>query len=167
MPEDRVQNPDLYAFYVPFESGWRGVQTRNVKWFRGGIVCKAHRLVHHSTLGWRVMHKKKEALTWDPPIESRWLGGPYRDGPASGESRILLCRIRILGYSGGGQTRSDVGTVAVSLDDCRHLRSLPGHLRRNPLVSCTATPGRETERQTDRQRQRNKRERTEREGERK
>ena len=27
---------------------------------KGGLVFKAHRLVHHSTLGWRVMKKKKE-----------------------------------------------------------------------------------------------------------
>ena len=27
--------------------------------FRGGLVFKAHRLVHHSTLGWRIIKKKK------------------------------------------------------------------------------------------------------------
>ena len=27
--------------------------SRNVKWFRGGLVCKAHRRVYHSTLGSR------------------------------------------------------------------------------------------------------------------
>ena len=32
---------------------------RNLKWFRGGLVCKAHRLVYHSTLGFRVKKKKK------------------------------------------------------------------------------------------------------------
>jgi len=31
---------------------------RNVKRFRGRLVCKAHRLVYHSTLGWRVIKKK-------------------------------------------------------------------------------------------------------------
>jgi len=30
-----------------------------VKRFRGGLVFKAHRLVYHSTLGWRVIKKKK------------------------------------------------------------------------------------------------------------
>jgi len=30
-----------------------------VQWFRGGLVFKAHRLVHHSTLGLRVIKKKK------------------------------------------------------------------------------------------------------------
>ena len=29
-----------------------------MKWFRGGIVFKAHRLVYHSTLSLRVMKKK-------------------------------------------------------------------------------------------------------------
>ena len=32
---------------------------RNVNRFRGGLVFKAHRLVYHSTLGLRVMKKKK------------------------------------------------------------------------------------------------------------
>ena len=31
---------------------------RNVKLFRGGLTFKAHRLVHHSTLGWRLIKKK-------------------------------------------------------------------------------------------------------------
>ena len=30
--------------------------------FRGGLVFKAHRLLYHSTLGLRVIKKKKEAL---------------------------------------------------------------------------------------------------------
>jgi len=34
--------------------------TRNVKRFRAGLVFKAHRLVYHSTLGWRVIKKKKK-----------------------------------------------------------------------------------------------------------
>ena len=29
---------------------------------RGGLVFKAHRLVYHSTLGWRVIKKKKKAV---------------------------------------------------------------------------------------------------------
>ena len=32
---------------------------RNVQQFRGGLVFKAHRLVYHSTLGLRVIKKKK------------------------------------------------------------------------------------------------------------
>ena len=32
---------------------------RKVKWFRGGLVFKAHRIVYHSALGSRVMTKKK------------------------------------------------------------------------------------------------------------
>ena len=30
--------------------------------FRGGLVCKAHRLLYHSTLGLRVTQKKKSVL---------------------------------------------------------------------------------------------------------
>ena len=35
--------------------------SRNVERFRGGLVFKAYRLLYHSTLGSRVMKKKKEA----------------------------------------------------------------------------------------------------------
>ena len=36
---------------------------RNVQRFRGGLVCKARRLVYHSTLGLRVIKKKKKKKT--------------------------------------------------------------------------------------------------------
>ena len=41
---------------------------RTVERFRGGLVLKAHRLVYHSTLGSRVIKKKKEVEggTWPP-----------------------------------------------------------------------------------------------------
>ena len=35
---------------------------RNVKWFRGGLVFKAHRLLFHSTLGLRVIKKKNQLV---------------------------------------------------------------------------------------------------------
>jgi hypothetical protein len=35
---------------------------RNVKRLRGGLVFKAHRLVYHSTLGWRERTKKKYTI---------------------------------------------------------------------------------------------------------
>jgi len=35
----------------------------DVKRFRGGLVCKAHRLLYHSTLGPRVIKKKKKKRT--------------------------------------------------------------------------------------------------------
>jgi len=41
---------------------FRLLNLRNVKRFRGGLVCKAHRLVYHSTLGWRVIKKKTEVV---------------------------------------------------------------------------------------------------------
>ena len=34
----------------------------NVQQYRGGLVFKAHRLVYHSTLGLRVIKKKKELM---------------------------------------------------------------------------------------------------------
>jgi len=36
--------------------------SRNVKRFRGGLVFKAHRLLYHSTLGLRVIKKKKHSI---------------------------------------------------------------------------------------------------------
>jgi len=44
---------------------------RNVKRFRGGLVFKAHRLLHHSSLGFRVIKKKKV---------DQLLGGRLPDG---------------------------------------------------------------------------------------
>jgi len=41
-------------------SGLRASGRRNVKRFRGGLVFKAHRLVYHSTLGLRVIKKRKK-----------------------------------------------------------------------------------------------------------
>jgi len=38
------------------------VSIRNVKRFRGGLVLKAHRLLYHSTLGLRVIKKKKSRV---------------------------------------------------------------------------------------------------------
>ena len=35
--------------------------------FRGGLVFKAHRLLYHSTLGLRVIKKKRELLQCDVP----------------------------------------------------------------------------------------------------
>ena len=37
-----------------------------MKRFREGLVCKAHRLVYHSTLGSRVIKKKKQKKKYLP-----------------------------------------------------------------------------------------------------
>jgi len=39
--------------------GWRCLVTSECVRFRGGLVLKAHRLLYHSTLGLRVIKKKK------------------------------------------------------------------------------------------------------------
>ena len=48
-----------------------------MKRFRGGLVCKAHRLVYHLTLGWRVIKKKKKTRPnsplFSPPAASSLL----------------------------------------------------------------------------------------------
>jgi len=45
---------------------------RNVNRFRGGLVFKAHRLVYHSTLGSRVIKKKKKWLKSGPECGLDW-----------------------------------------------------------------------------------------------
>ena len=42
--------------------------------FRGGLVFKAHRLLHHSTLGSRVIEMREEVLTkMRETVQDRWL----------------------------------------------------------------------------------------------
>ena len=38
----------------------RELLSRNVKRFRGGLVFEAHRLLYHSTLGWRAIKRERE-----------------------------------------------------------------------------------------------------------
>ena len=48
----------------------------NVQRFRGGLVCKAHGLVYHSTLGLRVIKKKKKKkprMRNSPARNSSWV----------------------------------------------------------------------------------------------
>ena len=64
------QNLVLTVLHVAysFDSGWglyEQLLQRYVKWFRGGLVFKAHRLLYHSTLGARVTKKKKKFETDD------------------------------------------------------------------------------------------------------
>jgi len=54
-----------------------------MKRFRGGLVCKAHRLVYHSTLGWRVIKKKEELV--DAPAESETRARSLRLNRGKGE----------------------------------------------------------------------------------
>ena len=51
----KLRLPRLACFGV---EGLEQLLRRNVQRFRGGLVFKAHRLVYHSTLGWRVIKKK-------------------------------------------------------------------------------------------------------------
>ena len=45
------------------DAWWLSSSGLPVKRFRGGLVFKAHRLVYHSTLGSRVIKKKKRRVT--------------------------------------------------------------------------------------------------------
>ena len=48
---------------------------RNEKRFQGGLVFKAHRPVYHSTLGWRVI-KKKKGERWDETSKGEMISPP-------------------------------------------------------------------------------------------
>ena len=49
-----LHNPAKFTFLL----------RRNVKWFRGGLVLEAHTLLHHSSLGLRVINKRRRADVW-------------------------------------------------------------------------------------------------------
>ena len=64
--------------------------------FRGGLVCKAHRWLYHSTLGSRVIKKKKKKFRGYPPPRLRGASSLVRarldrtrpDRPAQGSIRL-------------------------------------------------------------------------------
>jgi len=63
LPEDGEVVPDLHEDVVSLVPSVLTILLyRNVQWFRGGLVFKAHRLLYHSTPGLRVI-KKKTGLT--------------------------------------------------------------------------------------------------------
>ena len=74
-----------------------------MKLFRGGLVFKAHRLLYHSTLGWRVIKKKKRLLC----------------KPAAG--------IEVLGILQHGHTHERECLVFYSMD--MHAREMDMHTR--------------------------------------
>jgi len=70
MSDTRVYAPQIRGARLPpplcmtcqgllCKAGFEQLLHRNVQRFRGGLVCKAHRLLYHSTLGLRVIKKKK------------------------------------------------------------------------------------------------------------
>ena len=65
----------------------------NVERFRGGLVFKAHRLLYHSPLGFRVIKKKKKKKTSNLAQSSQWSRWPNSallPQAKSGKSVILL-----------------------------------------------------------------------------
>ena len=69
----RVKIPELKAQGLGSGlrvSGGGRLLHRNVQRFRGGLVCKAHRLLYHSTLGLRVITKKKKSTFLGPFIRT-------------------------------------------------------------------------------------------------
>jgi hypothetical protein len=61
------------------------VPLRLVKWLRGGLVCKAHRLLYHPTLGMRAMKKRKREMPVELVLE---FSAPDRRPPRAVPERI-------------------------------------------------------------------------------
>ena len=55
-----------------------------MEWFRGGLVIKDHRLLHHSTRGLRVVKKKKKLGRCVRKSPARRVFVGTTDSPASG-----------------------------------------------------------------------------------
>ena len=68
---------------------WTGLVPHNVKRFRGGLVFKSDSLVYHSTLGLRVIQKRK--------VEGRPLGEVVHDVL---EGRFIEHRGDVFAWSG-------------------------------------------------------------------
>ena len=66
---------------------------RNVKRFRGGLVFKAHRLLYHSTLGLRIIKKRRRGCTSRAGGEDGEVSAlQHRNLPSLSDSRFRLLR---------------------------------------------------------------------------
>ena len=63
--------------------------SRNVKRFRGGLVFKAHRLLYHSTLGLRVIKKKKKKWRGNTKRREVWAHEAETSGGVRGRDHII------------------------------------------------------------------------------
>ena len=62
---------------------------------QGGLVCQAHRLLYHSTLGMRVIQKKKKGESLMVESGERVLDGVPLCSPEAREARHLRSVFRI------------------------------------------------------------------------
>ena len=63
---------------------------RNVQRFRGGLVFKAHRRLHHSTLGLRVIKKKQDTWGGCPAVSGAF--DDMVEGGGEGAAAGVACR---------------------------------------------------------------------------
>ena len=61
-PSDHSESSSTESCTDRYSSQFKKLLGRNVKRFRGGLVCEAHRLLYHSTLGLRVIKKRREGV---------------------------------------------------------------------------------------------------------
>ena len=130
-----------------------------MKRFRGGLVCKAHRFLYHSTLGSRVIKKNKTPgeQNLGERSEKRIVGGlavsvdvhplrvPRHLIPAEREREFfidnLLARIHLINkmvvYTCNHSESESVGGLAVSVDV--HPLRVPRHLIPAPILNQSDT----------------------------
>ena len=94
-------------------------------WFRGGLVFKAYRLLYHSTLGLRVIKKKKEGRTHELMNASQ-----DRTLPREGERLVIYCQTT-------GVSAAPATHCATYCTPCRPLiRAFSGWIRTPLLHLC-------------------------------
>jgi len=84
--------------------GVGGLTHRNVQRFRGGLVFKAHRLLYHSTLGLKVIEKKKKVGGLGVGVQGLGLrGDQWSSKPIRTPARIIVDLRRGEGGIGEGR----------------------------------------------------------------
>ena len=98
---------------------------RNVKRFRGGLVFKAHRLVYHSTLGLRIIKKKKRV---EDAAERTWFTSTEMCGGSEASSylRLIDSCITQLKAQGPSRTYKEIKEDEEALGGSGTRRSAPG-----------------------------------------
>ena len=98
-----------------------GLTSRNVKRFRGGLACKAHRLVYHSTLGSRVIKRREGVGELAGRVKSRSHSRFSRLGsniPQNGTKSPFSGPCFVLALA--GTRRRVVQIKALGKDDLKH-----------------------------------------------
>jgi len=91
----------IYATGIAELSIQEQLLRRNVKRFRGGLVFKAHRLLHHSAPGLRVIKKKKRYCRIRRGLDFFWIGS--REPHESTQANRIKWRFRDVYQNGDAE----------------------------------------------------------------